>query len=461
MPKNLDGIKKLSPEELKKSREIVLDYIGEKEVKSKAQPDIEKKSAEPIKKVDGVRLNPKAEMNKPEVSQPKKRIEAVKEADVKKSEVNQAELEKIKAEAEKEKLKTAIKRQAEERKKFLEEEKRLKRNKIEEEKQKKQLIIQKIKQEEERKRRLEAEQKRHAEEKLRQEKEKALREETLRMEAEERERELIIRQERGKRRIKRAKKIKKFKKELKRKLIGGYNSVLAKKKILIYGSLFLIVIFVGGYFIFGLMLIYFRIDNSFSRKIVAYLPVPALITNIGMVGFYDYKDTVDQLTKGAIANNQIKQIAKKNLIKNLVYNQLAKKYNLDLKANQAEKKLADKVILDRQINQTAIYRAEKIYSLLSPDNDFEKVKIYADEYSASSNFNYEAALENFGQDINNLSVGQLSYIIPASQGYYIIRINNESDNNLNLTYLFVKAETLDDYINQQLAKIKVFSLVDR
>ena len=455
MPKNLDGIKKLSQDELKKSREIVLDYIGEKEAKSKVRPDMER-SAETIKKVDGVRLNPRADSNKSQAAYSKKQIEAEKKAEDQESEVNRAELEKIKAEAEAERLNMAIKKQAEERKRLKEEERQFKLNKIAEEKRKKFLAREKIRQEEEKKHQQEMDEKRRQEEKLKREKDKVLNEKRLKQELEEKARQL----EKEKRRIKRAKKIKKFKKELKGKLVRGCDYVLAKKKILIYIILSLVIIFIGGYLIFGLLLINFRVDNSFSRKIAAYLPVPVLITNIGLVGYYDYKDTVDLLAKDAIVNNQIKQTAKKNLIKNLVFNQLAKKYGFDLKANEAEKKLAEKVMLDRQINQTAIFRVEKIYSLISQDNDFEKIKIYADEYFASSNFSHEVALENFGQDINNLAVGRLSYIIPASQGYYIIRINDESDNNLDLTYLFVKAKTLDDYVNQQLANIKVFSFVN-
>ncbi|MEA3450219.1 MAG: hypothetical protein U9Q85_04595, partial [Patescibacteria group bacterium] len=51
MPKNVDGIKKLSKEELEKSRKIVLDSIGEGKVPDK--PKIDNKS-EKIKSVDSV-----------------------------------------------------------------------------------------------------------------------------------------------------------------------------------------------------------------------------------------------------------------------------------------------------------------------------------------------------------------------------------------------------------------------
>jgi len=470
MPKNLDGIKKLSPEELKKYREIVLDYIGEKAEVKKPLPAEEKKPL--AKKVDAIKLGRKIDKIMPAAVQQEKPIEPTVEEKVNEPQVGQEELERTKALAEEDRLKRAIKKQAEDRKRLSEEEKQFKKRKdeeeklqklkkIEEERKKKESMIQKIKQEENRRWQIMEEKRRREEERLEQEKEKAWREERLKEEAEIREREIMAKQEKEKRRRQRARKIKKLQKDLKKRLAVMVDFVIEKRKTFLYTAISVLSIIIVGYLVFGLLLIGFNIDNGFTRKVEAYLPVPALITNLGTVDFYAYKDMVGKLTlyNMTLVSSSVKQTAERNLLIKMIYDDLAKKYRLTSGPNDREKELADKIMLDRQINQTAIFRIEKIYSLLAPNNDLDKVKDYADEYD-TINPDWVTATVNYGSSINNLTVGQISSIIPTNQGYYLIKINSVNGDSLNLTYLFVKAIALDDYVNQQLAKIKVFSLVN-
>jgi len=444
MPKSLDGIKKLNPDELKKKREIVLDYIGEGKPKQVVAKPTEKVSLTPSKEVDGL----KSKANK-QTSGPVEQVIAVEKRD---------ELEKIKAKEEEEKLKQAIKKQQEERKKILKEERLFIRKKHEDERQQR---LQ-AKQESERKRQLEIQKRQQQLQKLIKEKEKVKQEELLKKLAEKREKQLLAKQERERKRLARAKKFKRFKKRLKKK----FSKIYGKRKVFAYIILSLLAFFFVSYLVFNLILISFNVDNKYTRLIANYLPVPAYITNIGMINYYDYKDMTNRVksnynqTKQIKTASEIKTAVEQNLIRSIIYSDLAEKYKLKANKEDLEKILAIEIVKDRQINQIGISRIGKIYNLLNSGNNLETLKIYADDYSSGSYFSHDQALEKFGSVVDSLAVGQISNIIPTSQGYYIIRINDKSDNNLDLTYLFVKAETLDDYTNQQLSKIRVFSLVN-
>ena len=67
--KNLDGIRKIHPSELKKSRELVLSSIGEDfdEPVKQAQMSENKASENIEKKMDGLSATPKPEINPPAV----------------------------------------------------------------------------------------------------------------------------------------------------------------------------------------------------------------------------------------------------------------------------------------------------------------------------------------------------------------------------------------------------------
>ena len=57
MAKNLDGIKKLNPEEIKRNRKIVLSYIGEKDSELTKKPKTAGRIASVFNRVDGIKLN--------------------------------------------------------------------------------------------------------------------------------------------------------------------------------------------------------------------------------------------------------------------------------------------------------------------------------------------------------------------------------------------------------------------
>src|SRR3989338_1029441 len=115
MAKNLDGIKKLSPEDIKKYRKVVLDYIGEKD--STETLDKKNSNQEIIRsrKVDGVNLN---KINR-FAAKGKEILKKIPVQDEPASSFNGKKEESAKSNREMaERLKEAVKRQEEERKRI-------------------------------------------------------------------------------------------------------------------------------------------------------------------------------------------------------------------------------------------------------------------------------------------------------------------------------------------------------
>ena len=84
-------------------------------------------------------------------------------------------------------------------------------------------------------------------------------------------------------------------------------------KILIFTFLISTCLFIIFYSAFTLLLTRFNVDNKGARFIAGYLPVPALISSIGMIEYYDYKDLLKQ-------SNMEPETLKLGLIKILVKN---------------------------------------------------------------------------------------------------------------------------------------------
>ena len=240
MAKNLDSIKKLDPEEVKKNRKIVLNYIGEKDAELTKEPGEKNLTAALSNRVDGLRLNKTAKRPAPE------KISFVKEmAGQEKKEIAQ----RAKFEAEK---KIKAERDRQRREKFKLEEKLKEEKRIARENE----CLMEIKQAEE----------------------------IARVREEVKSAKLKVA---AKRKIKRQKALRLLKKNLLYKLEKIFVVI---KKNLAYAVLYLIIFLIIGYAIFCLLVLRFKIDNNMIRRIARVLPVPAAITNQGIINYNDWRD---------------------------------------------------------------------------------------------------------------------------------------------------------------------------
>jgi parvulin-like peptidyl-prolyl isomerase len=116
--------------------------------------------------------------------------------------------------------------------------------------------------------------------------------------------------------------------------------------------------------------------------------------------------------------------------------------------------------MDKDFNQVEVSRINKISDLLKSSGGLEQFGKYADEYNDGAYYGDEGAVEKFGPAAVRLAVGQVSDIIPRANGYYIIKRIDDKNGQIGIKYLFVRAQTPDQYINKKLEKAKAFILVN-
>ncbi|MFH1773125.1 MAG: hypothetical protein ABH818_02085 [Patescibacteria group bacterium] len=122
--------------------------------------------------------------------------------------------------------------------------------------------------------------------------------------------------------------------------------------------------------------------------------------------------------------------------------------------------LEKKVIADEEINQSGLARIRKIDNLLKQGKSFEEVKKYSDDFGSKLYIESDLAKEKFGKLINDLPFEQVSDILIIDSGYYIIKKYTQANGLIYIAYIFIKAKTLDDYINNQLNNLKFINLAD-
>lgn len=446
MAKSLDGIKKLNPEDIKKYRKIVLNYIGEKDPAEVSERKNPAQTTFFARKVDGLKLNrissfkPKegvATDRPPAASLPgdgQKRASVLAEISPETNagskdpgkqpkeegrQVQKAPAEKMATEKiEQEKTgpsdrKTEIIMGAEERFKLKvaqsEGEKRVK----------------------ERSRR----------EKMKREKE---------AETVKREREIAMGAAREKKINKRRKAWAKFKKNLRFKFKELYYTVRHNTvQAIVISAISLVV----AYAVFCLAVLRFRIDNNLTNQALGYIPVPAVITSQGVVGYNEFVKMESQdYSKLSLGEK------KKYLVEQVILSNLKKKYRLP--ANAAVADLAVKYVLDEDFNQISFSRINKVNELLKAQAGIEQLAKYADEYNSGVYYDASSAVEKFGPVAMDLAIGQTSNIVPRADGYYIIEKIDDKDGLVGLKYLFIGARTLDQYLNKELGRVQVIILAN-
>lgn len=433
MANNLDGIKKLNPEEIKKNRKIVLDYIGEKDVEAVAEsvktPRPESREAIVSNRVDGIRLNKTVKQPAPAANKQMNRPEKIKRAELIKKEFT--EKAKRRKDEERAKADEAAKKEIAKKAKFEAE----KRAKAEAERQEREKIklAEKLRETERIKRENEG-----LLEMKRAEEIKRISEEV----------KLAKIKQAAKKKIKRQKAFKLFKKNLYDRLNKIFTAV---KKNMIYGALYLIVSLIVIYVFFCLLVLRFKIDNRIAGRITQLLPVPAAITSRGIINYNDWR-YLDNYSGLSLVEK------KSSLAGWLILKKLSRKYGLPL--NSPDKALGIAFTKDADFNQAGLLRIKKIQELLKNDGNLEELSKYADEFSDIVYYNSESAMRKFGPAIFDLNDNQKSDIIFRDSGYYIAQVVSRTNKQLGIKHLFVGAKTLEQYLKEEIAKIKVFVLVN-
>jgi len=463
--KNLDGIKKLKGEDFKKSRKIVLDVIGEKdklnqgEAKAGARAVRPKQAAHASRRIDG--LSTISKKVEPKIKKKPSKEEA---GIIKSSQINRIDFF-IKQNKKKRQQKESISSISRRKEKAT-----MQKDK---EKEREKAVI--VKRGEEVKKQEQA--------------------------------------QKEKRKIEKKKSYKDIINSIKDKTGKCFNQIIRFikffKKISARTILILVAVVVLSYFGFSISIINFSIDNNFTRIITKYLPVPALITEIGIIKYYDYKDAKSH-AENYLSNHsslpleeEIVKESRESLVKEAIVKRLARKYNIEItesEIEQAYKKVVEQLpsqdserelmgiyynlgrdryservikpqlikekivssdIFNQEINKIALSRIKKIEQTLIRGKDFDQTaQKYGDEYSEGKYYTDDEIISQFGQLKPGLINGQASDIIITPAGYYLVYRYDKKENLLGLKYVFIRTITLDDYLDKEAKKIKVWSLVD-
>lgn len=255
---------------------------------------------------------------------------------------------------------------------------------------------------------------------------------------------------REKKKIKRRKAWKKFKRNFNLKISKFFSK---NKSRIIYAVLFFSLFFALAYIIFCLLALRLKVDNEIFRAAENYLPVPAVITNQGIISNHDFRriETESYLSYSLAER-------KKYLAKFMVLKSIREKYGLAENAVYGD--LALKYALDKDFNQAGLSRINKISALMGGRGEIKLFGKYADEYNDGAYYDAEQAAERFGPAVSELPIGQISDVIVRADGYYIVERIADKNGRIGLRYLFIRARTLEQYVAERIEKIKVFILAD-
>jgi len=423
--KKVDGIKKMSKNELEKSRELVLQSISEYEKTN--QPQNAKKAVN-IKKVDGI-FSFREKIKNSEFG-----LTPALAKTIKREKKGEGKLKKTTGKEEAAEFDLAGDFLKSEEK--LEKEEETRKGK-EEKLIKKDLKIKKKREREEKKKKKEAEKKKKLEEKLKFKREK---------------------------KENRRKKINSFKEGIKKLFSGfikGIKIILSRTVKIFLASL---IVFILSYTVFAVILLKLDVDTKATRLISEYFVVPAIITRNGIIEYYAYQDTKRFTLTNIDKNN--KESIKLATVEMVVVSDLAKKYGLIVpEGNIYDIELRDEIVkrlaLDTSINQVGINRIKKIKEMIDEGDDFVRTSNkYGDLQDLITISEQNENQIAYSQKVKDLEVNEISDIIYMPEGYYIFRCYDKSSGRSDLSYVFVKAKSLGEYIAETVRGYSLWSLAE-
>lgn len=225
------------------------------------------------------------------------------------------------------------------------------------------------------------------------------------------------------------------------------------------------IIFVTGmviYFLFLICIVKFDIDNSITRKVASEIPVPAYISNDGIVEYFKYKEIKSSVLQGRELDESTEEEIKMMIVRRLVIDKLIKKYNLLVNTNEGiVPQIRTQLAFDMEVNLVPINRIKKIKQLIEKEGDFVRVATkYGDELGQITlGFNDDDQPYYFN-DVKDLELGEVSDTVFTPDGYYIFKCFDKDSTSIALSYVFISSNTLDDYINDAVRGYRLISFVD-
>jgi|GEM_PF-6075445 len=213
------------------------------------------------------------------------------------------------------------------------------------------------------------------------------------------------------------------------------------------------------YLLFALSVYWLHPDNRYSRLLNRCLPVPAIVSNFGFLDYYEYNDGVAAaLAGGAPSLGEARQ----EMARLIIAKKIAREHGLELGAGRLspeKKSELDAILLEAGLSRGFGEKAvEARKSIDSGENFDDAAKRYGFDLN-SRYFTAEEAAGKFGGKIALMQIGQVSDIIVGEDGYFVVQVLEKNDAAFGLKYFYARGKILDDYIDEYLKRMKLWSLV--
>jgi len=255
-----------------------------------------------------------------------------------------------------------------------------------------------------------------------------------------------------------------------KKLIQDLKNLKEKFKLAVYvsfqktiaGIIIFLLFFIGLYLLQILLVAKLGLDNFITRQSAKIFPVPAIYTENGFLEYYDYQD---QKTTRLLIENSDKLLIEKEMkidfAKEIIISRLAQKYGIsESDPTLRWLKILDGAANDPEINQVPMNRITRVSSLLEKGENFSEASKYGDTQGYLNIKRNNLSVYNFGEEIKDLTTQEHSGIIATPEGYYMFQKISEINGQINLAYLFIKANDLNAFIEKEIGRLKMWSLVD-
>ena len=215
-----------------------------------------------------------------------------------------------------------------------------------------------------------------------------------------------------------------------------------------------------------IVIIEYNIDNRFTRQIARLIPIPAYVSKEGTVNYFTYRDIRAYLEESGLKGEELMKATKVSVVEKIIIDNLARRYGLVPESvpdrqGGIRAVLNERIVFDQNINQVGIKRIKKIKELIDQSGDFVKVaNKYGDDQDRITLSPADEGEYAYYEKISGLNVGDVSQIITTSDGYYLFRCFDKKSDNLYLSFVYVRAKTLSEYINESIVNYKLWSLVD-
>ena len=225
------------------------------------------------------------------------------------------------------------------------------------------------------------------------------------------------------------------------------------RKALLYFFIFLSATLVS-YSVLVFVIVKLKLDNPVLRSVSDYILIPAIITKDGPIDFYSYQDIKSNLK---LTDQETEQ----EIIKNIILSNLYQKFKLPDNGLTGLDELKKDVAYDGDINQAPLERIKKIKELIKNDKDFIGVSAkYGDESGRISINKDNSSQYNFYDNVKQLKSDAISDIVYTSEGYYIFKNTSQNQETLDLNYVFVRTKNLNSYLEETIKNYKYYSLVN-